>query len=109
LSIKESSHQSFREVSETIPGLKSQVKRGVSLRRKNPPMRAGSVRRSWPELVALRAILLNVLFKQANAQTLTADATADRPGRLIPLIPFYAEIQRIRKTIETVAEDRIRL
>ena len=34
-------------------------------------MRAGPVRRSWPELVALRAILLNALFKQANAQTLT--------------------------------------
>jgi hypothetical protein len=28
------------------------------------------------------------------------DATADRPGRLIPLIPSYAEIQRIRETIE---------
>ena len=27
-------------------------------------MRAGPVRRSWPELVALRAILLNALFKQ---------------------------------------------
>jgi hypothetical protein len=27
----------------------------------------------WPELVALRAIVLNVLFKQANAQTLTAE------------------------------------
>jgi hypothetical protein len=36
-------------------------------------MRVGSAGRSWPELVALRAILLNVLFKQANAQTLTAD------------------------------------
>lgn len=36
-------------------------------------MRAGKVRRSWTELVALRAILLNVLFKQANAQTLTAE------------------------------------
>jgi hypothetical protein len=32
------------------------------------------------------------------------DATADRP-----LIPFYAEIQRIRETKETVVEDRIRL
>jgi hypothetical protein len=29
--------------------------------------------RSWTELVAPRAILLNVLFKQANAQTLTAE------------------------------------
>ena len=73
LSIKRSSRQSFREVSETIPGLKSQVKRGVFLRRKNPPVRAGPVRRSWPELVALRAILLNALFEQANAQTLTAE------------------------------------
>jgi hypothetical protein len=36
-------------------------------------MRAGPVRRSWPELVALRAILLNAHFKQANAQTLTAE------------------------------------
>jgi hypothetical protein len=36
-------------------------------------MRAGPARRSWPELVALRAILLNVLFKQANAQILTAE------------------------------------
>jgi hypothetical protein len=63
-------------------------------------MRAGPVRRSRAELVALRAILLNVLFKQANAQTLAADATADRPGRLIPLIPFYAEIQRMRKSSE---------
>jgi hypothetical protein len=36
-------------------------------------MRAGKVRRSWTELEALRAILLNVLFKQANAQTLTAE------------------------------------
>ena len=26
---------------------------------------------------------------------------------MIPLIPFCAEIQRIRETIETVAEDRI--
>jgi hypothetical protein len=34
-------------------------------------MGAGKVRRSWTELVAARAILLNVLFKQANAQTLT--------------------------------------
>jgi hypothetical protein len=33
----------------------------------------GTVRRSRPELVALRAILLNALFKQANAQTLTAE------------------------------------
>ena len=36
-------------------------------------MRAGKVRRSWTELVAVRAIPLNVLFKQANAQTLTAE------------------------------------
>jgi len=28
---------------------------------------------------------------------------------LIPVIPFYAELERIRETIETVAEDRIRL
>jgi hypothetical protein len=73
LSIKGSSRQSFREVSETITGLKSQVKPGVSLRRKNPSMRAGKVRALRTELVALRAILLNVLFEQANAQTLTAE------------------------------------
>jgi len=29
--------------------------------------------------------------------------------QLIPVIPFYAELQRIRETIETVAEERIRL
>jgi len=36
------------------------------------------------EVVALRAILLNVLFKQAKGEPLTAeeDAAADRPGRL---------------------------
>jgi hypothetical protein len=34
---------------------------------------AGGTGRSWPELVAPRAILLNALFKQANAQTLTAE------------------------------------
>ncbi len=36
-------------------------------------MRAGPVRRSWPELVALRANPAQLLFKQANAQTLTAE------------------------------------
>jgi hypothetical protein len=36
-------------------------------------MRAGKVRALRTELVALRAILLNVLFEQANAQTLTAE------------------------------------
>lgn len=55
--------------------LKSQVKRGVSLRRIIHRMRAGPVTRSRPELVGLRAILLNVIFKQANAQTLTAEET----------------------------------
>ena len=74
-------------------------------------MRAGKVRALRTELVALRAILLNVLFKASERANPDGggDATADRPGRLIPLIPFYAEDQRIRETIETVAEDRIRL
>jgi hypothetical protein len=31
-----------------------------------------------------------------------------RPS-LIPVIPFYAEIQLIRETVETVPEERIRL
>jgi hypothetical protein len=85
---KGSSRQSFREVSETIPGLKSQVKRGVgdpervvpgsllanvNSQEEKSTDEGGPVRRSWPELVALRAILLNALFKQANAQTLTAE------------------------------------
>lgn len=30
-------------------------------------------------------------------------------SRLIPVIPFSAELQRIWESIETVAEDRIRL
>jgi hypothetical protein len=33
----------------------------------------GPVRRSWPELVALRANPAQLLFQQANAQTLTAE------------------------------------
>jgi hypothetical protein len=88
LSIKGSSRQSFREVSETIPGLKSQVKRGIAdPERVVPGNPAGKCERpggkihrcgrdrsgahgpSW----VLRAILLNVLFKQANAQTQTAE------------------------------------
>jgi|SRR5580704_2427258 hypothetical protein len=79
-----------------ITGRKSQVKPGVSLRSENPPMRAGKVRRSWTELRALRAILLNVLFKASERANPDGggEVAADRPGRLILLIPFYAEIQR---------------
>ena len=73
-------------------------------------MRAGPVTRSWPELGAQGnpAQRAPQASERANHDG-GGDAMADRPGRLIPLIPFYAEIQRIRETIETVAEDRIRL
>jgi hypothetical protein len=83
LSIKGSSRQSFREVSETILGLKSQVKRGVSLRRKNAPMRTGPVARSWPERGAQGnpAQRAPQASERANPDG-GGDATADRPGRL---------------------------
>jgi hypothetical protein len=88
LSIKGSSRQSYREVSETIPGLKSQVKRGVADPERvvpgNPAGKceppegkihdAGGTGQALMALSwALGAILLNVLFNQANAQTLTAE------------------------------------
>ena len=106
MSIKGSSRQSFREVSETIPGLKSRVKRGSGEKSTDA---GGTGQALMARAGGAQGNLLNVLFKQANAQTLTAEEMQRliEPGRLIPLIPFYAEIQRIRETIETVPEDLI--
>jgi hypothetical protein len=89
---KGSSRQSFREVSETIPGLKSQVKRGVgdpervvpgsllanvNSQEEKSTDEGGPVRRSWPELVALKSAF--PMHNQKSPLSL-AQTVLHRPG-----------------------------
>ena len=58
--------------------------------------RRGRPRRSWLELVALRAILLNVLFKLANGEK----PTAEEMQRLID----RADSDKLKKARERLAQ-----